>query len=137
MKKVLVTGGGGYIGSHICVELVQHGFEPVVVDNFCASDRRILERAGQIAGRAFAVHELDCRDSSSIPRRLASPLLEACGFYCVPRDDASTLLLAAVLEEDPVIGLFTVIKNHARESCDRRLCKLLGEFPQAFQHGCR
>ena len=72
MKKVLVTGGGGYIGSHICVELVQHGFEPVVVDNFCASDRRILERAGQIAGRAFAVHELDCRDTPRLRALLSA-----------------------------------------------------------------
>lgn len=72
MRKVLVTGGAGYIGSHICVELVQHGFEPVVVDNFCASDRRILERAGQIAGRPFAVHELDCRDTARLRALLSA-----------------------------------------------------------------
>lgn len=72
MKKVLVTGGGGYIGSHICVELVKNGFEPVVVDNFCASDRRILERAQQISGRAFAVHELDCRDGAGVRELLAA-----------------------------------------------------------------
>lgn len=72
MKKVLVTGGGGFIGSHLCVALVQHGFEPVVVDNFCASDRRILQRAQQIAGRDFAVHELDCRDGARLRALLRS-----------------------------------------------------------------
>ena len=66
MKKVLVTGGGGYIGSHICVELVAHGFQPVVVDNFCASDRRILERAQRIAGAPFSLYELDCRDTTKL-----------------------------------------------------------------------
>jgi len=66
MKRVLVTGGGGYIGSHICVELVAHGFLPVVVDNFCASDRRILERAQRIAGATFPLHELDCRDTPKL-----------------------------------------------------------------------
>jgi len=66
MSKVLVTGGGGYIGSHVCVELVQHGFEPVVVDNFCASDRRILDRVRQLTGRPVAVHELDCRDTAAL-----------------------------------------------------------------------
>ena len=66
MDKVLVTGGGGYIGSHICVELAAHGFAPVVVDNFCASDRRIIERAQSLAGRTFAVHELDCRDTARL-----------------------------------------------------------------------
>jgi UDP-glucose 4-epimerase len=72
MKKVLVTGGAGFIGSHICVELVQHGFEPVVVDNFCASDRRIIERARQIAGQAFPVYEMDCRDTPHLRALLSS-----------------------------------------------------------------
>jgi len=72
MKKVLVTGGAGYIGSHICVELVQHGFQPVVVDNFCASDRRIIERSRQIAGHDFAVHELDCRDTPRLRALIAA-----------------------------------------------------------------
>jgi len=63
MKKVLLTGGAGYIGSHICLELVQHGYTPVVVDNFRASNRRIIERTQQLAGAPFPVHELDCRDT--------------------------------------------------------------------------
>ena len=42
--KVLVTGGAGYIGSHTCVALVEAGYLPVVVDNFCASDRRLATR---------------------------------------------------------------------------------------------
>jgi len=63
MKKVLLTGGAGYIGSHICLELVQHGYMPVIVDNFSASDRRIIERTQRLAGSAFPVHELDCRNT--------------------------------------------------------------------------
>lgn len=66
MKKVLVTGGGGYIGSHICLKLVEHGYAPTVVDNFCASDRRILERTRELAGQDIAVHELDCRDAAGM-----------------------------------------------------------------------
>jgi UDP-glucose 4-epimerase len=66
MKKVLVTGGGGYIGSHICLELVQHGYAPLVVDNFCAADRRIIERTQRLAAVDFAVHELDCRDAAGL-----------------------------------------------------------------------
>jgi UDP-glucose 4-epimerase len=66
MKKVLVTGGGGYIGSHICLKLVEHGYAPVVVDNFCASDRRILERTRELAARDFALHELDCRNAAGM-----------------------------------------------------------------------
>ncbi len=38
-EKVLVTGGGGYIGSHCVVELIEAGFQPVVIDNFSNSVR--------------------------------------------------------------------------------------------------
>lgn len=66
MKKVLVTGGAGYIGSHVCVELVTHGYLPVVVDNFCASERGAVARAQRVAGQTYPVHELDCRDAAGL-----------------------------------------------------------------------
>jgi len=66
MKKVLVTGGAGYIGSHTAVELCRAGYLPVVVDNFCASDRRIIGRMQQLMGQSFPSHELDCRDRAAL-----------------------------------------------------------------------
>lgn len=66
MKKVLVTGGAGYIGSHTALELILAGYLPVVVDNFCASDRRILARMRSLAGEDFPVHEVDCRDRAAL-----------------------------------------------------------------------
>ena len=65
-----MTGGGGYIGSHVCVELVAHGFLPVVIDNFCASDRRLIARAQEIAGRPFTVLSIDCRDGAGLDRAI-------------------------------------------------------------------
>lgn len=62
MKKILVTGGAGYIGSHTAVALCEAGYLPVVVDNFCASDRRMLGRMEKLMGRTFATYEIDCRD---------------------------------------------------------------------------
>ena len=49
--KVLVTGGAGYIGSHTCVELIEAGHEPIVIDNLCNSNRESLRRVRQITGR--------------------------------------------------------------------------------------
>ena len=68
MKKVLVTGGAGYIGSHTVVELVQAGYEPVVIDNFSASDRTLLEGIEKITGKPLNFHEGDCRDKVFLTR---------------------------------------------------------------------
>ncbi len=63
MKKILVTGGAGYIGSHTVVELISAGFTPVIVDNFSNSEPWILERIVEISGVSPSFYEGDCTDA--------------------------------------------------------------------------
>ncbi|MFE9444707.1 UDP-glucose 4-epimerase GalE [Streptomyces sp. NPDC006602] len=66
-STVLVTGGAGFIGSHVCVELLDHGYELIVVDNYSNSTPQVLTRAERIAGRFVgAVYELDIRDRQAL-----------------------------------------------------------------------
>ena len=66
-NAVLLTGGAGYIGSHTAVSLVQAGYFPVLLDNFCNSDRRVLERLKLLLGdQSFAVQEADACEQSKI-----------------------------------------------------------------------
>ena len=64
--KVLVTGGAGYIGSHTCVELLQAGFEPVVVDNLCNSSEEALRRVEAITGKSVPFHRVDIQDADGL-----------------------------------------------------------------------
>lgn len=57
--KVLVTGGTGYIGSHTSVELIQDGFEVVIVDNLSNSDRDVLDGIEKITGKRPVFYEED------------------------------------------------------------------------------
>ncbi|MBV6475701.1 MAG: UDP-glucose 4-epimerase [Rhodocyclaceae bacterium] len=66
MGTILVTGGAGYIGSHVCVELLQTGYDVVVLDNLCNSRRDVLGRIARIAGRPVAFHERDVRDEAAL-----------------------------------------------------------------------
>lgn len=62
MKKILVTGGAGYIGSHTTVELIQAGYEPIVIDNFIYSDGSLITGIEKITGQKVNFHKGDCRD---------------------------------------------------------------------------
>lgn len=64
--RVLVTGGAGYIGSHTCVELLEAGFELVVVDNLCNSKEEALRRVREITARDFAFVKADLRDRAAL-----------------------------------------------------------------------
>ncbi len=66
METVLVTGGAGYIGSHTVVELLCRGYDVVVIDNLCNSDREALRRAERIAGRKVIFYENDVRDRAAL-----------------------------------------------------------------------
>lgn len=62
MKKILVTGGAGYIGSHTTVELIQAGYEAVLIDNFIYSDGSLITGIEKITGKKVNFHKGDCRD---------------------------------------------------------------------------
>ncbi len=59
---ILVTGGAGYIGSHTCVELLQKGYEVVVIDNFDNSSPKSVERVKKITGKSVKLYSGDVRD---------------------------------------------------------------------------
>ena len=62
--NILVTGGAGYIGSHTCVELLNAGFTPIVVDNLCNSDAESLRRVERITGSPVPFIAGDVRDEA-------------------------------------------------------------------------
>jgi UDP-glucose 4-epimerase len=64
LKKVLLTGGAGYIGSHTAVELIQQGFDVVVLDDFSRSEKRIVDGIEQITRRKVNCHRGNCTDDA-------------------------------------------------------------------------
>ena len=66
MKKILVTGGAGYIGSHAVVELAQAGYQPVIVDNFSNSQETVLAGIEAILQAQVPVYRIDCADVKAL-----------------------------------------------------------------------
>jgi len=65
-KKVLVTGGAGFIGSHVVVELDAAGYAPVILDNFSNAYRSVSSRLEAICGKRFPLYEGDCCESKDL-----------------------------------------------------------------------
>ncbi|MBB6463771.1 UDP-glucose 4-epimerase GalE [Flammeovirga kamogawensis] len=67
-KKILVTGGLGYIGSHTCVELINKGFEVVIVDNLSNSEASALDGIAKIAGERPTFYEFDLLNAEALDK---------------------------------------------------------------------
>lgn len=70
MKKILITGGAGYIGSHTAVELLNQDYEVVVYDNLCNSSKESLKRVEELTGKKVAFYEGDVLDEAALEAML-------------------------------------------------------------------
>lgn len=75
--KILVTGGAGYIGSHTCVELLNAGYELIVVDNLSNSKEEALNRVREITGHSLVFHKVDLLDRPALENVFASQSISA------------------------------------------------------------
>jgi len=66
MKKILVTGGLGFIGSHTAVELQNEGFEVVIIDDLSNSKKEVLDNIAEITGKKPDFHQFDLRNKEKV-----------------------------------------------------------------------
>lgn len=76
-RKVLVTGGAGYIGSHTLLELLAADYQPIVLDNLCNSSFEAIVRAEKISGKSIQFTQGDVRDFSVLEKIFAEHAIEA------------------------------------------------------------
>ena len=75
--KILVTGGTGYIGSHTCVELLNNGYEIVVIDNFSNSKKDVVEKIKEITKKDFIFYEGDVCDPDLLDKVFTENKIDA------------------------------------------------------------
>lgn len=75
--KILLTGGAGYIGSHVALSLLRAGHTPVVFDNFCNSSPEVSRRLDEAAGQPIKIIRGDVRDADLLRSVLGSERIEA------------------------------------------------------------
>lgn len=75
---ILVTGGAGFIGSHTCVELLNAGYDIVIVDNLYNSNEKSLDRVKELTGKDFTFYPYDIRDKENMKKIFENHKIDAC-----------------------------------------------------------
>ena len=65
MKSILVTGGAGFIGSHVVVELVAAGYRPIIIDNFSNSEKSVIANLEKLLSQTVTHYDQDYRDANT------------------------------------------------------------------------
>ena len=77
MSTVLVTGGTGFIGSHTSIELLNAGYDIIILDNFVNSKPESLKRIKELAGKDFKFYQADIRDEEALTKIFAENKIDA------------------------------------------------------------
>ncbi len=140
--NILVTGGAGYIGSHTCFELLNHGYDVIVVDNLSNSKQVSLDRVELLAGKKLSFYQANILDrealSTIFERNPVQAVIHFAGFKAVGEsvnmplqyfhnNVSGTLVLLEVMKQHAVNSI--VFSSSATVYGDVKVVPLKEDFP--------
>jgi UDP-glucose 4-epimerase len=115
--NILVTGGAGYIGSHACVELLNQGYSPIVLDNLANSSRDSLKRVEKICGQQVMFVEGDIRNRKTIRDIFLKYEIEAVMHFAGLKSVGESVTQPLTYYENNVSGSVILFQVMAEFSC--------------------
>jgi UDP-glucose 4-epimerase len=119
VKKILVTGASGYIGSHTCVELLQAGFKVVALDNLCNSSREAINRVERITEKSLPFYEVDVRDRCSLDSILHDHAIDAVIHFAGLKAVGESVAKPLLYFNNNVAGSITLLEALAHANVKR------------------
>ena len=109
-NKILITGGSGFIGSHIAVELLGAGYEVVVVDNLSNSSQDAVLRAEEISGKNIIFYQADIRDEKALHKVFSENKIDACIHCAGLKAVGESVVKPLEYYDNNIAGTLTLLK---------------------------
>ncbi|CAL9159422.1 unnamed protein product [Musa hybrid cultivar] len=121
-RRVLVTGGAGYIGSHTVLQLLLEGFTVVVVDNLDNSSEVAVQRVAELAGdhgKNLSVYQIDIRDREALETVFASTKFDAVIHFAGLKAVGESVHKPLLYYKNNIIGTITLLEVMASHGCKK------------------
>lgn len=130
-KNILVTGGAGYIGSHVIVRLYEEGYNPIILDNFSNSEKTVLEGLKTITGKMFQCYEGDILDRTILKRIFTEHQIDGVIHFAAKKAVGESVQIPLSYYKNNVSGLVTVLESMIEFGCQNLVfsssCTVYGE----------
>lgn len=117
--KILVTGGAGYIGSHTCVELLNSGYEVVVIDNFCNSKKEVIEKIETITGKKVILYEADVRNRDVLDTIFTEHTIDAVIHFAGLKAVGESVMMPLSYYQNNIDSTLTLCEAMAKYHCKK------------------
>ncbi len=109
-KNILVTGGAGYIGSHVTVRLHEEGFQPILLDNFSNANKSVLEGLKKITGKVFPCYEGDVLDEALLGKIFSTHQIQGVIHFAAKKAVGESVEKPLSYYKNNVSGLITLLE---------------------------
>ena len=117
--SILVTGGAGYIGSHTCVELLNAGYQVIVVDNYCNSSPVVIDKIKEITGKEVSFYNCDIRDRAGLEAIFAKESVEAVIHFAGLKAVGESCVIPLDYYENNIWGTVNLLQVMKESGCKK------------------
>ncbi|MBR4515737.1 MAG: UDP-glucose 4-epimerase GalE [Lachnospiraceae bacterium] len=115
--RILVTGGAGYIGSHTCVELLDAGYEVVILDNLYNSSRKAVDRIQEITGKSVTFYEDDMLDADAMERLFSAEKIDCVIHFAGLKAVGESVAKPLEYYKNNIQGTLTLVEAMRKHGC--------------------
>lgn len=133
-KNILVTGGAGYIGSHVTVRLHEEGFRPILLDNFSNSEKHVLNGLEKITGERFTCYEGDVLDKGLLEQVFTSHQIQGVIHFAAKKAVGESVEKPLWYYKNNVSGLISLLEKMTEHGVEQLVfsssCTVYGQPDQ-------